>query len=117
MPRSGRSSGPGIEPNPHLLCLLHWQAGSSPLAPPGESNVPSIESVTRWARCTVLALHPETSVVPALPPSGSGRITPHLDFSKASELVPLLLLLYYPQLTLHTTAGHAAITSSPMNIF
>ena len=22
-------------PNPHLLCLLHWQAGSLPLAPPG----------------------------------------------------------------------------------
>ena len=88
MPASGGSSDPGIEPNPHLLCLLHWQAGSSPLAPPGESNVPSNESVTRWARGTVLALHPETSVVPALPPSGSGRITPHFDFSKASELVP-----------------------------
>ena len=23
--------------NPLLLCLLHWQAGSSPLAPPGKS--------------------------------------------------------------------------------
>ena len=22
--------------NPHLLCLLHWQAGSLPLAPPGK---------------------------------------------------------------------------------
>ena len=22
--------------NPHLLCLLHWQVGSSPLAPPGK---------------------------------------------------------------------------------
>ena len=24
--------------NPHLLCLLHWQAGSLPLAPPGKSK-------------------------------------------------------------------------------
>ena len=22
--------------NPHLLCLLHWEAGSLPLAPPGK---------------------------------------------------------------------------------
>ena len=25
----------------HLLCLLHWQAGSLPLAPPGKSKAPS----------------------------------------------------------------------------
>ena len=24
--------------NPHLLCLLHWQAGSLPLAPPGKPS-------------------------------------------------------------------------------
>ena len=24
--------------NPHLLCLLHWQAGSLPLVPPGKSS-------------------------------------------------------------------------------
>ena len=36
--------------NPHLLCLLHWQAGSLPLVPPGESNVPSNESVIRWVQ-------------------------------------------------------------------
>ena len=24
--------------NPCLLCLLHWQAGSLPLVPPGKSN-------------------------------------------------------------------------------
>ena len=32
-------SPPGVLPDPgielHLLCLLHWQAGSLPLAPPG----------------------------------------------------------------------------------
>ena len=27
-------------PNPGLLNLLHWQAGSSPLAPPGEAWYP-----------------------------------------------------------------------------
>ena len=31
---------PGIFPiqglNPHILCLLHWQAGSLPLVPPGK---------------------------------------------------------------------------------
>ena len=26
------------ELNLHLLCLLHWQMGSSPLAPPGKPN-------------------------------------------------------------------------------
>ena len=25
--------------NPHLLCLLHWQAGSLPLAPPGKPKI------------------------------------------------------------------------------
>ena len=25
--------------NPHLLCLLHWQTGSLPLAPPGKPPV------------------------------------------------------------------------------
>ena len=33
---------PGDLPNPgnepHLLCLLHWQAGSLPLAPPGKPS-------------------------------------------------------------------------------
>ena len=24
------------EPNPHVLCLLHWQADSLPLVPPGK---------------------------------------------------------------------------------
>ena len=31
------------ESNPHLFCLLHWQAGSLPLAPPGKPvSVPSL---------------------------------------------------------------------------
>ena len=27
--------------NPHVFCLLHWQAGSLPLAPPGKPCMPS----------------------------------------------------------------------------
>ena len=30
---------PYQEPNLHLLCLLHWQVGSLPLAQPGKSQV------------------------------------------------------------------------------
>ena len=33
-PPPGALPDPGIEP--HLLCLLNWQAGSLPLAPPGK---------------------------------------------------------------------------------
>ena len=34
--------------NPHLFCLLHWQAGSLPLAPPGKpSNSKGIHQTTR----------------------------------------------------------------------
>jgi len=25
--------------NPHLLCLFHWQAASSPLSPPGKPSI------------------------------------------------------------------------------
>ena len=35
MPFSRRASLP-MKSNPHLLCLLHWWAGSLPLAPPGK---------------------------------------------------------------------------------
>ena len=37
-PSPGDLPYPGIEPL--SLCLLHWQAGSSPLAPPGKSRRP-----------------------------------------------------------------------------
>ena len=35
--------------NWHLLCLLHWQAGSLPLVPPGKPKIPfsSVQSLTR----------------------------------------------------------------------
>ena len=37
-----RSSGDRPEPrmNPHLFCLVHWQASSSPLAPHGKPHTP-----------------------------------------------------------------------------
>ena len=35
---------PTQEANPHLFCLLHWQVGSLPLAPPGEAK-PKITSM------------------------------------------------------------------------
>ena len=31
--------------NPRLLCLLHWQAGSLPLPPPGEPDTKAIFSI------------------------------------------------------------------------
>ena len=35
--------------NPHLLCLLHWQAGSLPLVPPGKPHAESLCTIAeRW---------------------------------------------------------------------
>ena len=38
------------ESNPYLLCLLHWQAGSLPLAPPGKALLsgPCFKSLLLW---------------------------------------------------------------------
>ena len=49
--------------HPHRLSLLHWQAGSSPLAPPGKpihSSVPAKDSEDHWAdfRVPLCALSP-----------------------------------------------------------
>ena len=45
-----RTSSRGL--NPHLLCLLYWQAGSLPLAPPGktlEMDITSLSPSVKWA--------------------------------------------------------------------
>ena len=44
------------ESNPHLLCLLHRQVGSLPLAPPGKpySGLNRIRSVIKCSRSVVL---------------------------------------------------------------
>ena len=41
LPRSplGDIPNSGVEPRRQLLCLLHWQLGSLPLAPPGKPQV------------------------------------------------------------------------------
>ena len=41
--------------NPHLLCLLHWQAGSLPLAPPGKPFMHQIRSVQLLSRVRLFA--------------------------------------------------------------
>ena len=52
--------------NPHLLCVLHWQAGSLPLAPPGKPSywkypqywltVPSVTKVCFAMNSVTLAI-------------------------------------------------------------
>ena len=37
--------------NPCLLCLLHWQAGSLPLAPPGKFPLPIINIMLELYVC------------------------------------------------------------------
>ena len=37
--------------NPHVSCLLHWQAGSLPPAPPGKPCMPSTLSGTAGQLC------------------------------------------------------------------
>ena len=42
--------------NPHLLCLLHWQAGSLPLAPPGKPEQPPAAAVAKSLQsCSTLS--------------------------------------------------------------
>ena len=48
-PSPGDLPNPGIEPSyPHLLCLLHWQAGSLPLVPPGIKDACQWKGLPRW---------------------------------------------------------------------
>ena len=37
--------------NPHLLCLLHWQVGSLPLAPPGQDRWEALNPMTSNLWC------------------------------------------------------------------
>ena len=45
LPPPGDGPNPGIKPGPGLFRLLHWQAGSSPLVPPGKPCVLYVTSV------------------------------------------------------------------------
>ena len=55
--------------NPHLLCLLPWQSGSLPLAPPGKQNIRLNDS--SWFRtycsfnCNLLSIHSDPRVRPS----------------------------------------------------
>ena len=42
---SSRTSSHSQGLNPHLLCLLHWQAGSLPIVPPGKPHLLFIEQL------------------------------------------------------------------------
>ena len=39
--------------NLHLLCLLHWQAGSLPLVPPGKQKTPPVSSMPLDPSCAL----------------------------------------------------------------
>ena len=64
---------PGIFPsqglNPHLFCLLHWQAGSLPPAPPGKpithAAAKSLQSCPTL--CDPIDVSPPGSPVPGIP--------------------------------------------------
>ena len=59
IPSSRGSSGPR-DRTPHFLCLLHWQVGSLPLAPPGKVKVKVTQS------CPILC-HPMDCTVHGIP--------------------------------------------------
>ena len=78
------------ERNPRLLCLLHWQADSSPLAPPGEpccwaQGAPRLH----WKRegcaaCVVCG--PQGTLLPAELASSSGAFVKGLSAAWFSSL-------------------------------
>ena len=55
--------------NLHLLCLLHWQAGSLPLAPPGSPSKPAAAAAKSLQSCPTLC-NPVDSSPPGSPVPG-----------------------------------------------
>ena len=57
------------KPNPHLLCLLHWQSGSLPLAPPGKPTVatPEVHFLLMILEKTDLTFLRKQEFFPAVP--------------------------------------------------
>ena len=82
--------------NLHLFCLLHWQAGSLPLAPPGKPWNPIMGVLKESQEAAalhflILALKPHT-ILPATEASphsveGAGI---HLCMASVSKNLPLL---------------------------
>ena len=99
---SSRGILPTQGSNPSLLCLLHWQVGSLPLALPGRAEVQN-QSVSR----SVLPLKPlgehpcsplwELLMAPGVPwlqlPASSVRLHLRVALPPASVLSPLLSLI------------------------
>ena len=57
------------KPNPHLVCLLHWQSGSLPLAPPRKPTVatPEVHFLLMILEKTDLTLLRKQEFFPAVP--------------------------------------------------
>ena len=94
--------------NPHLLCLLHWQAGSLPLVPPGKLHVlPSHLPVSNCA----LQLHglPQLTNLCCFPPSGPKGKGP-VPFCQAlpAPLLHLSTLLFHPSIPHRCLAQHSS---------
>ena len=67
-----RGSSPTLGSNPHLFCLLHWQGGSSPLAPPGLAPLLLLLLLSRFSRVRLCAT-PESAAHQASPSLGFSR--------------------------------------------
>ena len=63
-PLQGIVSTQGL--NPHLLCLLHWQVASLPLAPPGKPHIYTYQFSSVAQSCPTLC-DPVNRSTPGLP--------------------------------------------------
>ena len=85
------------ELNPHLLCLLHWQAGSLPLVPPGKPYQSHIQlknvayETATWFVLIFLQLLPRS--YNGVAHSSWAGVRFLLDFREFSYAPPLAFLL------------------------
>ena len=88
---------PTQELNPHLLCLLHWQAGSLPLVPPRKPYQPHTQlknvayETATWFVLIFLQLLPRS--YHGVAPSSRAGLGFLLDFREFSYAPPLAFLL------------------------
>ena len=76
---SSRGSSLTQELKPGLLCLLHWQAGSLPLAPPGKPHI----HVNAYHNIATVIVSNSSTKSPKLP----GTCGPGLSLSPDSPLL------------------------------
>ena len=88
--------------NLHLLCLLHWQAGSLPLAPPGKSRLvvpcgkmtfPSLGQENHLCSVT-LEMYEDVFIVLHHKPMNQGGMNPPLSLPQGYSIVPTQLSNY-----------------------